>query len=339
MKKIIASAVMLTSVMGVSVLAEDLANSNHVELNPVKHFTFVDEERRNEEGDDVVRSIEFSMVNDNPFLNLIPAFETEDDFGYTHGVSLAYSYLNRKNNRMWEVDFDTALYTEQVTPEGEDAEEYYDDTFPNVPQRFNEVSHLRVQTSDIYDTIGKDKKYLVVGVGVGLMNDRDETGVLAVGQQTAWHDYKHNNLTPEQTPMYANVPGNTNKVFGSAKVAVGKVVTFNEDMQKCGCEINRLKIEYGAEVYSIQEGSNVYFLIAYNQKVAEVANVNFYVDLENKVTYHGDWENETFLGVSARYKNFTVSTGMSYRQGNQNNDFFKFQDDDAIWTLRIKYQF
>lgn len=110
-------------------------------------------------------------------------------------------------------------------------------------------------------------------------------------------------------------------------------------MENCGCEINMLKLEYGAEVFTIQDGSNIYFLIEYNQKVAEIAKVNLYVDFRNQVSWHGDWENETFLGVSARYKNLTISTGMSYRMGDQNNDFFKYQDDDAIWTLRIKYQF
>lgn len=307
---------------------------NYVTPEPVNHFAFVEEKITNTE-DDSVKTIEFSMINDNPFLNLIPAFETEDDFGYTHGVSLAYSYLNRKNNQLWEVDFDTALYTQQATPDGET----YDDHFPNVPQRFNEVSHLRVQRSNIYDTIGKDKRYYVVGVGVGLMNDTNDDGFLAAGQQTAWHDYKHHNLTPEDTPLYQNIPGSDNQYFVSGKVAVGKVVTFNEDMKDCGCEINRLKIEYGAEVYSIQSGSNVYFLMEYNQKVAELAGVDFYIDAGMKTTYHGDFEQEFFLGVSAKYNNLTVSTGMSYRMGTQNNDFFKYEDEDPIWMLRVQYRF
>ena len=67
--------------------------------------------------------------------------------------------------------------------------------------------------------------------------------------------------------------------------------------------------------------------------------MKLYADVSNKVTYHGDWQNESFVGFSARYNNLTISTGMNFRNGDQNKDFFKYQDDDAIWTLKIKYSF
>lgn len=184
MKKPVVYTTILSILLSSFAFAEDLTSesqANAVEISPVKHFSFVEEKTTNDDGEDVVRSIEFTMINDNPFLNLIPAFETEDDYGYTHGVSLAYSYLNRKNKRLWEVDFDTALYTEQATPEGREDQDYYDETFPNVPQRFNEISHLRFRTSNIYETVGKKKNYYVVGMGVGIMNDKDDDGFLAAG--------------------------------------------------------------------------------------------------------------------------------------------------------------
>lgn len=291
-----------------------------------------------ESGQDIKRSFRFTMVNDNPFLNLFPdLFYTEDDSGYTHGVGLATSYLMKKGyfspNERWNVKLDTNLYTKNLTPEGQDL-------FPNVPQAFNEITTIKVERDDVFNSIETGKPYYVVGAGIGLMNDKDEKGFMAVGQQTAWHDYKHHNLTPDTTPLYDNQPGNTYDGFLSAKAAVGKVITFNDQMKDCQCEIDLIKVEGGTELISLRKGSNVYFMVEADKSLLKFGKNSIGIKGSVKGVAHenGDEELQSFTGIRFDRPNLNIETGFTHREGNYNKDFVSYDDKDSIWSLSVEYK-
>ncbi|MCX7009858.1 MAG: hypothetical protein NTY53_21890, partial [Kiritimatiellaeota bacterium] len=202
-------------------------------------------------------AVDFIIFNDNPFLNLIPGISTDDDFGYTYGIALAYSQIRTKGlltpNERWTVAFRTDLYTQDLTPPGQDL-------FPDVPQKFMEVSMLKLTWDNLFDVIDGRKIYYVAGVGIGLMNNERDSGFLAAGQQRAWHTFKHNHLTPDTTPIYANEYGDTYQYFPTAKLALGHAVAFSDQMRAYHCEADRFKIEGGAEFIDQSRGSYAYAL-------------------------------------------------------------------------------
>ncbi|MGE3610563.1 MAG: hypothetical protein AB7I27_13315 [Bacteriovoracaceae bacterium] len=330
MKNIRINTLLFSLVMsfGQHALAE---TPSHYDLN-------IDQNLHDSQGEEIRRSFKFSMVNDNPFLNLFPsAFYTEDDSGYTHGVGFATSYLLKNGflgeNERWTINLDTDLYTKDMTPPGQNL-------FPNVPQKFNEISTLKVSRDDVFNKVKTGRPYYVVGAGIGLMNDEKSTGAGAIGQQTAWHDYKHHNLTPETTPLYNNQPGTTHESFLTVKGAVGKVIAFDERMENCQCEVDLIKIEGGGEVVSIRKGSHVYFMIEADKSLLKLKNNSLGVTGRYKVTAHesGDQETQSFIGVRYNRPNLTIESGFNHRQGDYNQDFVKYDDRDSIWNLSVEYR-
>ncbi len=285
----------------------------------------------------------FALMNDNPFLNLFgdesssSMLYTDDDYGQTHGLSLAMSYLLSKGyitggQERLSVNYNSQLYTQDLTPEGQ-----WDNYFPNNPQLFNEVTTVKVSVDNI---LARKKFYYVAGVGIGKVNDMDDTGWNAAGQQQRWHDYKHNNLTPETTAMYANQYGDTNEIFGSVKGAVGKIIALSDSLRDQRYEVNQIKLESGAEFISVNNGSNVYFLVEVDRSLIDIGDhsVSAYAGANGIAYASGDKEVLYGGGVNYKSRTFAIATGWKFRSGQSNQDFYKYQDNDPIWSFSISYK-
>jgi hypothetical protein len=202
------------------------------------------------EGKDTDVFIKLILENDNPFLNLMPELMyVDDDHGYTHGLGLEIEIFPEnsifKEDERWTIGLNSKLYTKDVTPEGEDL-------FPNDPQKFNEVSRLDVTWDDLFESQRQGKAYYAFGTGVGYINNSHDDGWGAAGQQRRWHDYKHNELTPETTPMYDNQYGDVASGFLIAKAAIGKSVKFHPEEKDYHCELNSIKVEAGVDLITIK---------------------------------------------------------------------------------------
>jgi len=285
--------------------------------------------------------VEINLENDNPFLNLFPDFMyVDNDYGYTHGldanVEIVPEYELFEKGERWTLDLGTKLFTRDITPDGQDL-------FPNDPQLFNEVTRLDLTWDNILAAQELGKTYYILGVGIGRVNDMDDSGWGGVGQQRRWHDYKHNNLTPESTSMYASQFGSTNETFLTVQGAIGKSIKFNSAQKDCNCELDRIKLEAGAEILMIKNGSKVYALIGIDKTVARFGeNQSIGVIFNNTVdVYSSDAvELKTFAGVRYGGKNWLVKTGLESSVGNKNQLFLKYDDDDdAIWSLTLQKRF
>lgn len=277
-----------------------------------------------------------AMIDDNPFLNLIPAFATENDFGYTYGLRIAHTKIKKdgdfSQNERWNVEAATDLYTKDMTPAGQVI-------FPNTPQKFNEISTVKVKWDDLFNKVDSEKLYYVIGAGVGQKNNKDDSGFLAVAQQHAWHVAKHNYLTPTTTSIYQNIPGDTKSLYLSTLASVGKVVSFSNKMKDCMCEIDRLKVEGGAEVLSLRQGSRVFVLAAVNKSMMTAHNTNISVDAQVEANLYtgGNRDTKEFIGVQATRPGWSIKTGMTYVQGTQDVNFLQYVDQDPIWTLLVEW--
>ena len=288
------------------------------------------------------KSIEVRLDNDNPFLNLIPdLFYVDEDAGYTHGLGGKMEIIPAKgvfqNGERWNISAHSGLYTKNLTTSQDD----YDAQFPHIPQEFNEVTRLEVTWDNVLAEQDSGKVYYLVGGGIGKINNSDDSGWGAAGQQRRWHDYKHNNLTPETTAMYDNQYGDENRAFGTVRAAMGKIVKFDDSMGDCQCEINRVKVEAGAEYISVRQGSNVYLLVGVDKTLFNLDNrfavgVNF----DNKATVYqnGSRDLKTFGGVYIKAGNWVIKTGATKRFGDGNTEFFQFENDDdtPIWMLSVE---
>lgn len=211
-----------------------------------------------------IQTFRFTMTNDNPFLNLVPGLQRDDDFGPTQGTGIEYTTVRPagflRDNERWSVQLRSELYTRNLTPAGQDL-------FPLIPQAFNELSTLNLIWDDIFTQAGTKNLYHVFGLGLGLVNDSKSNGALAIGQQTAWHHFKHYHLTPDETAIYANQLGTTHDFFGTAKVGAGRVFPLGKGSRPDGRETDLLKVEGGAEWLGTRRGSSVYLLAAANRSL------------------------------------------------------------------------
>ncbi len=276
----------------------------------------------------------FGLVNDNPFLNLIPAFETEDDTGHTHGLEWSLGVVVTcglfAENERWQLKLKSDLYTSKL-PQDE-----YDAAFPNVPQKFFEDNELMLQWDNIF---AGNKFYYVIGGGLGLANDQEAKRILpfsAIGSQTAWHEFKHTK-TPDRTPLYQNEKGATYKYFGKLKAAVGTFIEWEEERKQCLCEIDYLKTEMGTEIMAVKYGSYVYFLVAANKSFWRHRQDHF---LSVTGTFHSEAYNAgryLNLGFTAEaayhYSSGKISTGMDLNNSKGNLDYIRYNDKDPIWNL------
>ena len=284
-------------------------------------------------------SVQITMENDNPFLNLMPdLFYVDDDYGYTHGLGIDVEIIPENGifaeGERWKINLNTELYTRDITPEGEDL-------FPTPPQKFNEMTKLDISWDNVLESQDKGTVYYLIGGGVGRINDSDDSGWAGVGQQRRWHVYKHNNLTPESTAMYDNEFGDTNKTFITAKAGIGKIVRLSGRTNGCQCEINRVRVEAGTELVSIKKGSKAYLFVGVDKSLVQYGNHSIGAEFNNTANIHasGDKEIKTYGGVYYKSKSFTIKTGFTKQTGDQNNDFYKYTDDDNIWSLEIRKDF
>ncbi len=279
------------------------------------------------------------LTNDNPFLNLFPdLFYVDDDHGDTHGLGVEIEIVPEKgvfqNGEKWTINLKSDLYTKDLTPEGQDL-------FPNPPQKFNEVTRFNVTWDNILASQDRGKIYYLMGAGIGRINDMDDSGWGGAGQQRRWHDYKHNNLTPESTPMYDNQYGDTNELFLTGKVGAGKIIRFDNSMTNCQCEVNRIKVEAGAEVFTISKGSRVYVFVGVDKSLIRYKKHSIGVEFNNLVNFYatGDTQLRTFGGLYYRYGRFILRTGFTKKMGDHNNEFYKYEDDDDIWMIQLEIPF
>jgi hypothetical protein len=285
------------------------------------------------------KSVKISMENDNPFLNLIPdLFYVDDDHGYTHGLGIEVELIPENGKfapgERWKVNLNTSLYTKDITPEGQDL-------FPKSPQLFNEITKLDVNWDNVLESQDKGTVYYLIGGGIGRINDSDESGWAGAGQQRRWHDYKHHELTPESTDLYSNQLGDSNKTFVTAKAGIGKVVRLSGLTNGCQCEINRVRVEAGTELMSVKKGSKAYLFVGVDKSIIQYGNHSFGAEFNNTANLHasGDKEVKTYGGLYYRSKSFSVKTGFTKQTGSQNVDFYKYTDDDNIWSLEIRKEF
>lgn len=203
------------------------------------------------------------------------------------------------------------------------------------------MTKLDITWDDILDAQINDTNYILVGAGIGKFNNSDDGGWGAIGQQKRWHDYKHNNLTPETTSMYDNQLGDENRAFVSVKGAIGKVIKFDTNNYDCKCELDRIRLETGVELVSIRKGSRVYFFAEVNKVVLDRGYHKFGVEAYLKANAHGDgnFGGNAYGGVYYDYKGFRIKTGFNQPVGNDNEEFFEFTDDNPIWVLSIEKRF
>lgn len=272
-----------------------------------------------------------SMTNDNPFLNILPkSLQTEDDAGYTFGLAFKNTSLCDKgifsDNERTILSYSTDLFTRDVTPHGEDL-------FPNVPQTFNEISTLRITKDNKFDTLNSRKIYRVIGVGIGYQNDKNvDSAAGGVLLQRKWHGFK-SQYTPEQTPTYRYIPGNSEELFGSIHAALGKVITFNDNMKKCNCEIDQISFESGAEVLTVHDGSRIYMLAEVDKSLfrTKKTTTSLKASVEANAYGDGNYDTQKTLGFKFKRRKWTFETGMTFISGPQNQGFQQHVDDDAIW--------
>jgi hypothetical protein len=284
-------------------------------------------------------TVSAKLRNDNPFLNLFPDIAYEDnDHGFTQALDGEVTYVAEDGifaeGERWNIRLNSEVYTKDITPEGEDL-------FPNDPQVFNEVTRLDATWDNLLESQRDGKIYYLVGAGLGKFNNSDDSGWGAIGQQRRWHVYKHNNLTPETTSMYDNQFGDLNETFFTSKVAIGKVIAFDERMADCQCEINRIKIEAGAEYVSIRNGSKTYLYVGIDKPIVSYGNHDFGVNFDNKINFHqsGDKELRTYGGIYYKYGSFKIKTGFTKKTGENNLDFYEYTDDNDIWMLEVEKKF
>lgn len=294
--------------------------------------------------DDSYTKVSIDMANDNPFLNLLgesgdsELFYTEDDQGYTHGIGVEVEVVREdgifEDGERWTIGLRTDLYTKNLSGGV--------DYFPNVPQKFNEVTRATITWDNLLSSQDSGKTYYLVEAGIGNINNADDSGWGAAGLQRRWHDYKHNNLTPETTPLYDNEFGNTNKVFVSAKGGIGKTFQFDSADPDCNCELDSVRVEAGVEFITIRRGSRAYLFLGID-KVAMRYGKNQKLGLELNTTINayasGDVGSNSFVGIKNSGKKWTIRTGFDIPSGEQNNSLIKYSDDDPIWTIRFERKF
>lgn len=289
---------------------------------------------RAEESCDSEKRFSMVMSDDNPFLNVAPkSMQTEDDFGYTYGVNLKMEKMNPcgqfSKNERWTLSYSTDLYTKDVTPAGENL-------FPNTPQEFNEVTTLKVQWDDEFNQINSGKFYKIIGAGLGEQNDKDSNSPHGLFQQQKWHEAKHS-FTPDQTNIYKYVPGDKKQYYGSVTAALGKVITFNDKMKDCHCEIDRIKVEGGAELLSVHDGSRAYILAEVNHRIfqADETTTSLNAKIEASRYSDGNYDVKKTLGLQFDRRKWSFETGFTFISGPQNVQFLEHVDSEAIWYGRI----
>lgn len=280
---------------------------------------------------DCERSFAISMTNDNPFLNVLPkSLQTEDDTGYTFGLAFKNTSLcdegSFSNHERTIISYSSDLYTHDETPTGEDL-------FPNVPQTFNEISALKITKDNKFDTLNSRKFYRVIGVGIGYQNDKNiDSAAGGVLLQRKWHGFK-SQYTPDQTPTYKYVPGNSEEFYGSVHGALGKVITFNDNMKNCNCEMDQITFQGGAEVLTVHDGSRIYLLAEVDKSVLQTENTTTSIKASSQANAYGDgnYDMQNTLGLEFKRRKWTFETGMTFISGPQNEEFLQHVDDDAIW--------
>lgn len=282
-----------------------------------------------------INRYQIMLVDDNPFLNLVPGLKTEDDFGYSYGLRISHTRIKPEGrysaNERWNIELATDIYTQNATPDGQNL-------FPHTPQKFNEISSVKVTWDDLFNKIDSDQLYYVIGAGIGLKNDKKDSGILAMGHQKVWHKFKHDKLTPDETEIYDNQPGDTYEPYVSVTAAIGRVVSFSDKMRECACEIDRFKVQGGVEVLSIRQGSRIYFLAAVNKSVLTIAGRNLSVEAEVEANQYGDGNRDVRKTVGVRYtgRKWSAKTGFTFISGSQNQDFLQYVDKDPIWSLLVE---
>jgi len=284
--------------------------------------------------------VSIKIENNNPFLNLAPKLFYEDgDHGATHALQTKYAIKLKdgffQDGERWTVELKSALYTEDLTPPGKDL-------FPNNPQQFRELTNLNVNWDNVLSSDKSGKIHFVVGAGVLYINEKDERGWGAVGQQKRWHIYKHNELTPEITPIYDNQLGSTEEYTLMLTAAIGKTMALGNKEKIDLDEHDRAKIELGAELITVTNGSKAYLLLAIDKtilNITEQQNIGLILNNLANFHYNGTLELKTFAGIRYSLKSVNISTGYTRSFGKQNTDLLKYVNDDDIWQLEIEKKF
>lgn len=282
-------------------------------------------------------TIRIQLDNDNPFLNLFPdLLYTEDDHGFTHGLGIFYEFIPKKElfdiGEKWSFSAKSDLYTKDLRVPGVD-------TFPNDPQLFNEITEYKITWDNLLANQDNGKVYYLVGAQFGEVNDMDDSGWGAVGQQRRWHVFKNGELTPETTPTYLNKFGTTQENYYGITAAAGKIIKFDDSMGNCQCEVNRIKIEAGTELVSVDHGSKAYMFIGVDKTLLRYGkNSSVGALLDNKASLYsnGTKNIKTFGGLYIKSGSWTTKTGFTKTFGDENDDFFKYTDDDTMWMLSIE---
>ncbi|MCY4045292.1 MAG: hypothetical protein OXE99_09450 [Cellvibrionales bacterium] len=277
-------------------------------------------------------SVDVVLENDNPFLNLFPKiWAHSDDHGYTHGLKLNVTLVHNDGwflpNEQWQVHIGTELYTEDRTPEGQDL-------FPYDPQVFNEITEWRVRWSDIFAE--KETPYFnQLGLGLGRKNTRDDEGFGGVGQQRRWHHFKHHELTPTTTSMYANQKAGENHWYLIAHLAKGRSIAWAKDSMVNGSATFIL----GLEAKTYWKGSTLSLQQRLEQSLVRSSFGHLAFIMNNALYWHPKGQVEAMVapGISMQVMGMQMDTGVKRYFGEPNQDFYQYLDDDDIWYIQVAY--
>ena len=279
--------------------------------------------------------INFTLENDNPFLNLFPDVVIQrNDHGYTHGLNAEIRFRPTEglfsDQEQWRFLADTKLYTMDLTPKNQDV-------FPHEPQLFNELttwqlfwSHREVSTSDW-------REQLELGIGLGKKNTDDDSGLGGVGQQKRWHDFKHHELTPETTALYDNQPREHRRYYGLIDASYAWVHDWKKGSDKRYDTIDTVTFRNLIRLSDYLPANYLKLHMQVEQGFARWYSQRLSTSLTTQLAMHAKGEVNWMITPAVQFYHayFSVSTGINRYFGEKNTALTEFEDPNNIWFMTL----
>lgn len=269
----------------------------------------------------VVKVLNDSIVKDRDGISSNSGGSRIDDFGHTYGLSFYCSKL--KKGVRSGISYKTDLFTKELVT--------------HITQSFYEVNILKFIKENVLKGLKEDKVYFIFEAGVGQYHNQKGTIFGAAEHQQILHNLINKKLKNEY--------GNTNIIKPLLRVGAGKNWKFSNLVESCNCEIDRLRVEVGLDIFTLAHGSQMYTLFAIDKNLIFKKEFLLGLFFDIEALYNSNYGLRTKKRGGVYYqnntKNFRVEVGVIYKDGDKNNPMaLEVYDDDGpildvslIWAL------